>query len=638
MRKIILLLIVLVALSACGSLSDDITPPPGSQLPAQPQASPTEELPIFPMVAPNPARGEPIYTEKCAPCHGDTGLGDGPDAAELPNPVAPLGSQAVARQAAPADWYLMVSNGNLERYMPPFKSLSGPERWDVIAYAFSLSTSADEIAGGQELYAQNCSDCHGETGQGDGIKTGELSASPVDFTDQSFMGMISAADLFATISAGQGEMHAFGDLAEADRWALTAYLRSLTFAAPEAQANLEDGSSDATPAGAESPESTPQPAETPVEAGPETDATETLGSIFIEVANGSGGDLPLDSDVILHGYDGMEEIYTQTISLPENGLAVFEEVPMPPGRVYLATAEFDGLAYGSNLIQVDESTTEGLLGITVFDATTDTSVLSIERLHIFFEFLGPDTIQVIELVLLANNSATTVTSGDDGPVVVFELPEGASNLEVQESMQLRLLPAENLLGIGDVRPAAEAYDITFAYLMPYDKKKLDLALPLPLDTSAVIIIAPEDGVKLKGAQLQDGGSRDFQGVPYRTYNSASLEAGDALEFSLSGTPKLPAGMDTSASSNSTTNLIIGIGAFGLVLIAAGVYLLGRNRQDDELMDEESAIESPGEESSEELMDTILALDDLYKSGDLPEAAYLKRRAELKARLQELVGE
>jgi mono/diheme cytochrome c family protein len=636
MRKLILPLILLVALSACGSLSDDITPPPGAQLPAQPQASPTEELPIFPMVAPDLARGEPIYAEKCAPCHGDTGLGDGPDASELPNPVTPLGSAAIARQAAPADWYLMVSNGNLERYMPPFKSLSVPERWDVIAYALSLSTSADEVASGQELFAQKCTDCHGETGQGDGSKTGELSASPIDFTDQSFMGMISAADLFATISAGQGEMHAFGDLAEDDRWALTAYLRSLTFATPEEQTNLEGSDSAASTAGAEPPESTPQPAETPVETAPEAASAE-LGTIFIEVANGSGGDLPVDGEVILHGYDGMEEIYTQTINLPENGLTVFEEVPMPPGRVYLATAEFDGLAYGSNLIQVDESTTEGMLGITVFDATTDTSVLSIERLHIFFEFLGPDTIQVIELVLLANNSATTVTSEDDSPVVVFELPEGASNLEVQESMQLRLLPAGNLLGIGDVRPAAEAYDITFAYLMPYDKKKLDLVLPLPLDTSAAIIIAPEDGVKLKGAQLQDGGSRDFQGVPYRTYNSASLEAGDALEFSLSGTPKLPAGMDASVSSNTTTNLIIGIGAFGLVLIAAGVYLLGRNRQDDELMDEESAIEPPGEESSDELMDAIIALDDLYKAGDLPEAAYLKRRAELKERLQELVG-
>ncbi len=37
------------------------------------------------------------------------------------------------------------------------------------------------------------------------------------------------------------------------------------------------------------------------------------------------------------------------------------------------------------------------------------------------------------------------------------------------------------------------------------------------------------------------------------------------------------------------------------------------------------------------MDAIIALDDLYQAGQLPEDAYLKRRAELKARLQERMG-
>jgi hypothetical protein len=37
------------------------------------------------------------------------------------------------------------------------------------------------------------------------------------------------------------------------------------------------------------------------------------------------------------------------------------------------------------------------------------------------------------------------------------------------------------------------------------------------------------------------------------------------------------------------------------------------------------------------MDAILALDDLYQDGQLPEEAYTRRRAELKARLAELKG-
>lgn len=633
MRKFIIPFLLLVILTGCASLSEDITPPPGAQMPAQPQVTPTEELPVFPMLPPDPARGQSIYAEKCAPCHGVTGLGDGPDASELPNPVPPLGSPDLARQSAPADWYLMVSNGNLERYMPPFKSLTVPERWDVIAYAFSLSMSDDQLQRGQELYAQNCVDCHGENGQGDGRKTGELSASPVDFTDQSFMGMMSEADLFETITNGEEEMHAFGDLPVDDRWALTAYLRSLTFASPEAESTAQGGISDVTPAGAETAEATPQPAQT------EKIVDEQPGTIFVEVANGGGGDLPIGAAVVLHGYDGMEETFTETTILPENGFAVFEEIPMPVGRVYLATTEYDGIAYGSNIIQIGEEAVEGVLGITVFDSTTDTSVLTIERVHIFFEFVAPDMVQVIELLLLANNSAQTVTSEDGEPVVVFELPVGATNLEVQESMQLQLLPAGNILGIGDVRPSAEPFDITFAFLMPYEKKKVDLTLPMPLDTTAAIIIAPEDGVKLRSEQLQDGGSRDFQGVPYRTYNSANLEAGESLQFSLSGTPKFTSSQGAASTSNTTTNLIIGIGAFGVVLIATGVYLLNRNRKAEVDFDDDvdDTADNEGCESPDDVMDAIIALDDLYKAGDIPDAAYQKRRAELKAMLKEMVG-
>jgi hypothetical protein len=55
-------------------------------------------------------------------------------------------------------------------------------------------------------------------------------------------------------------------------------------------------------------------------------------------------------------------------------------------------------------------------------------------------------------------------------------------------------------------------------------------------------------------------------------------------------------------------------------------------------DEEDLPEaSSGEESQEALMDAILALDDLYQEGKLPEDAYLQRRAELKARLERAMG-
>ncbi|MBC8507411.1 MAG: c-type cytochrome [Anaerolineales bacterium] len=652
MRKNILftaLFVFVFILAGCGSLSEDITPPPGSEMPTAPPTEPVNEQLVFPVLPPDPARGASIYTEKCAPCHGSTGLGDGPDADDLPNPVAAIGSIELSRTATSTDWYLMVANGNIQRYMPPFKSLSVPQRWDVIAYVFSLNTSDEVLAQGQALFEENCAACHGEYGQGDGPQAGELSSSPIDFTDQAYMGYKSATDLFDSISGGMGEMHAFSDLGEADRWALTDFLRSLTFVAPEALGTSgdvttpEDESSDATSEGAESSESTTQPAETPSEVPAESaDPAERVSTVFVQVVNGSGGDLPVGTDVILHGYDGMEESFTQTATLNEEGFVFFEEIPMPEGRVFLATTEHEQVAYGSDIFQVSPENIEADLSLMIFDSTTDTSNLAIERLHVFFDFINPGSVQVIELVLLSNMSGETVAAPDDNPVIEFELPEGAINLEVQESMQLRLLQTEDGFGVGSVRPSGEPYDITFAFEMPYDKKKADISLPVPLDAAAAIIIAPEDGVKLKSDQLQDGGSRDFQGIPYRTYNANNIKAGDSLTFTLSGTPKLPTDTSASAGTDTTTSLMIGLGALGVVLIGTGIYLWQRNRIEDDDWDIVDADDLDDEsrtvaETQEELMDAIIALDDLYKAGDLPEAAYLKRRDELKSRLHELVS-
>ncbi len=169
-RILFILLVPAILLSACYSLAEDITPPPGYVYETpRPTQAPTEVM-YFPLMPPNPQRGEAIFTEKCTPCHGEAGLGDGPEAIDLPNPVAPIGDPDLARQRTPEEWFRMVTNGNIDRYMPPFLSLTERERWDVVAYAFTLSVEPAAIGRGEEAYQENCAKCHGQSGQGDGVQ------------------------------------------------------------------------------------------------------------------------------------------------------------------------------------------------------------------------------------------------------------------------------------------------------------------------------------------------------------------------------------------------------------------------------------------------------------------------------------
>lgn len=628
-------------LSACEfSLAADITPPPGAQQISAARTQPAVTSgPLYPLVPPDPANGQAIYAEKCAPCHGDTGLGDGAQASQLPNPVTALGSLEVARQATPARWYTQVTQGNLEKFMPPFRSLSERERWDVVAYAFSLSLPAEVSSAGTGLYQENCARCHGAAGQGDGPEAASLGTTVINFTDQAKVAQRTQADFYAAITNGVAPaMPAFAStLSEDERWMLAGYLRTLSFASNIQPQENQLAAGDGTPTPDTMPITTTMPLSgTAVAAAPE--AATGLGMISGSVVNASGGDAPVGSEVLLRGFDEMTEVYSQTTTVKENGTYTFENVEMPDGRVFMVTLDYNEAVYGSDIAMVEAGTTSMDLPVTVYDTTSETSSLSADRLHLFFEFTEDNrSVRVIQLFILSNSSNKTVVPlGEGQPSVTFSLPEGATNLEFQDGV-LGGRYIETADGFGDtaaIRPGSGTHEVLFAYELPYDRK-LDLMQKMNLPVGAVVILLPEGGVKVKGDTLQDAGVRDVQGVQYHLYNGQSLAAGAQLALTLSGAPATESAGITLGSS---TNLVVGLGAFGLALVATGVWLYRRSRsgeQETELVEAEALPVSDPNETSESLIDAIIALDDLYQDGQLPEDAYQQRRTELKARLEEL---
>jgi mono/diheme cytochrome c family protein len=631
-------LLGLFVLTGCSfSLAADVTPPPGMPQSVAPQPQPQAISQAYPSTPPDPQAGKPIYEEKCAPCHGETGQGDGPNASQLPNPVAALGDPDFARGSTPAQWYSVVTQGNMERFMPPFASLTDPQRWDVVAYAFSLSAAPDAVAQGKDLYQANCARCHGDQGLGDGPDAAGLSKAPRSLADQAFMAEKSGNDLFKVISAGVApDMSAFADkLPDDQRWALADYLRTLTFAAAGAPQAVA-----ATPVPGETPSA--QSAATPVISATQaitgTQTASDIGTVQGAVASPASVVLPAGLPVTLQGYDTMQVVYTQTTSLQSDGKFIFENVIMPAGRAFMAALEYAGTKYGSDISVVKAGVHTLDLPIQVYETTTDASALSADRLHLFFVLVDAKTLRIIELYVISNSGDKTVVPSATGqPAVTFKLPAGATNLEFQDgSLGGRYIQTAD--GFGDtasVRPGAGAYQVLFAYEMPYDRK-LDLAQPISLPVGAVVILVPEGSIKVKSDLIQDDGVRDVQGTKYHTYSGGALKQGDELRMTI--TASSSAG-GLGLSSGSSTSLVIGLGGFGLALILAGVWLFRRNRAISLAEGSEAApqaAERSGGENAQTLMDAILALDDLFQEGKLPEEAYRQRRAALKARLKELM--
>lgn len=97
----------------------------------------------------------------------------------------------------------------------------------LVAYPIPLAPHAvPDVKAGAAVYAANCASCHGATGNGDGPAAARLDPKPIAFTDTGRARQRSVFALYQIVSQGLPgtPMPAFGQLSDADRWAVATYL------------------------------------------------------------------------------------------------------------------------------------------------------------------------------------------------------------------------------------------------------------------------------------------------------------------------------------------------------------------------------------------------------------------------------
>jgi mono/diheme cytochrome c family protein len=89
------------------------------------------------------AAGKELYTTNCVPCHGVTGLGDGPVGLTLNPRPADLTVHTEPGVHTDGQLYKWISEGYPGSTMPEFnKYLSETERWDIVNYIRTLARPA----------------------------------------------------------------------------------------------------------------------------------------------------------------------------------------------------------------------------------------------------------------------------------------------------------------------------------------------------------------------------------------------------------------------------------------------------------------------------------------------------------------
>lgn len=220
--------------------------------------------------------GKKVYEQRCSPCHGLDGAGEGTAAYLLfpkPRDFVMARYRLVStweRVPTDQDLYYVISRGIPGSAMPSWAHLDEETRWALVHYVktfaqkpLQASTQESEDSKGvikippeppydeqaqaraQDMFAQACAPCHGITGKGDGVQEQfdekGYPTRPRDLTQGIFKGAPDKASIYRRIIAGLPgspmpmSNWAYGD----DAWHLTHFVLLLSSAEQRERAEMK---------------------------------------------------------------------------------------------------------------------------------------------------------------------------------------------------------------------------------------------------------------------------------------------------------------------------------------------------------------------------------------------------------------
>ncbi|MDX1662776.1 MAG: cytochrome c [Candidatus Promineifilaceae bacterium] len=580
-----------------------------------------------PEKTPDAGPGLLIYQERCADCHGPAGSGDGELAAQLPAPPTALGSERFLRRAVPARMFELITSGIPAAGMPPFgptssNPLAEASRWDVIAAVYRLGTTPETLEQGQELFAAACADCH--EGEADGV-----------LGDIAYWSAHSNLDLFNTFSSESAiEGHQAVTLSEDELWTAIAYARTFSYDS--------------------------------------TDVHELLGPIESALVTGvvvnetTGAALSPGTEVVLSGFTrDFQPAIVMTTTLDAEASFSFEVTDVPPDLVYMATVDYEGISFGSELRELERADPALALPVAVYEQTTDAASVTITELHVILEF-AEEAVIVNELYQFSQDAPAVFVGPTGDPsagTISIVLPQGASSPVFQRTFgdMSQFFPVETIIqterGWADtvpLRPGAGTLNLLVRYTLPYESG-MEVSHPVQYDVERASLVIADAGVTLAEQAPWTQQETGAMGGLFPSYVQQGIPAEAPVSFRVEGEPRPVTGPQDSAGQptvpaaaverNETSELLIGGGAL-LLAVATTLYLVRLWQQNpapaaetaETVMVDEEREESGGAFGSalsterEALLLAIARLDDAYEAGELEQPAYQARRRQLKEQL------
>ncbi|MCG2769734.1 MAG: hypothetical protein L6435_15350, partial [Anaerolineae bacterium] len=199
--------------------------------------------------------------------------------------------------------------------------------------------------------------------------------------------------------------------------------------------------------------------------------------------------------------------------------------------------EYKGVSYWSNVVVFSQGDALLSVPITVYDSTSSSEDLWIERAHLILEF-EPGAIVVQEMHIFVNGGDKVYASSLEGSrrTAHFPLPSGATDLEMTEALMTCCIEMVEG-GFAYTRPIVPGeMEFFFSYRLPYQTTSYTLSKNVVYPIHSADVLIADEGVKVTSSNLTAREPVTPQGRRYLHFSAQGLAQGDDLTLQLTDLP------------------------------------------------------------------------------------------------------
>ncbi len=338
---------------------------------------------------------------------------------------------------------------------------------------------------------------------------------------------------------------------------------------------------------------------------------------------------------------GASATISQTTQTDANGHFAFANLDTITTTRYLVIANYSGVDYFSDILSFDQNQTTLPISMTVYETTTDPSVIHVTQTHFVFD-VQTGLFSVFQIIAVQNNADRTyIGSMSVGPhrqTLPLPVLPGAQNVQFDNP------EADDTTLRGDTAltytlPFMPGNDqIVYNYTLPFTPPTYDFSLKLPYDSDKFRILLSDVGANIQSAQLSAPTPFPTQsGQKFILSSADNIKAGSVVTATFTNLPATVAappgstsGVPTATLGNDRLQVVGGavLGVAGLAAIGLLLYPLLRQRR---------ARVTPVtvDRRRMDLLQQMADLDDAYEAHQISESEYKEQRSIAKAKLLEL---